>query len=232
MRQRGCGAGWRVVTASPCHRRTDCVGRGRLGVQAEGEGLQGFPGVAGVPASSACWPQSFATETLRTLCLACKEVDEEVYEDWRQRHQEASILLQNRAQALQELYEEMERSLQVGGAGVGRRTPARPGAGSLLSLSSSTPSSPPAPGSHSHRGQAPGRCPRNHQVSQAGEHQSVGPHRGQARWVLGWHPPAQGEGRPREGSSHPRVTVRPSGLSEFTVAPYCEIGRASCRERV
>ena len=120
------------------------MGRGRLGVQAEGEGLQGFPGVAGVPASSACWPQSFATETLRTLCLACKEVDEEVYEDWRQRHQEASILLQNRAQALQELYEEMERSLQVGGAGVGRCTPAWPGAGSLLSLSSSTPSSPPS----------------------------------------------------------------------------------------
>lgn len=101
------------------------MGRGRLGAQAEGEGLQGFPGVAGVPASSACWPQSFATETLRTLCLACKEVDEEVYEQWWQRHQEASILLQNRAQALQELYEEMEQSLQVGGAGAGRRTTAR-----------------------------------------------------------------------------------------------------------
>lgn len=103
------------------------MGRGRLGAQAEGEGLQGFPGVAGVPASSACWPQSFATETLRTLCLACKEVDEEVYEDWRQRHQEASILLQNRAQALHELYEEMERSLQVGGAGVGAPHPSPAG---------------------------------------------------------------------------------------------------------
>ncbi|XP_043321482.1 phospholipid-transporting ATPase IK isoform X1 [Cervus canadensis] len=59
---------------------------------------------------------SFATETLRTLCLACKEVDEDVYEEWRQRHQEASILLQNRAQALQEVYEEMEQSLQLLGA--------------------------------------------------------------------------------------------------------------------
>uniref|UniRef100_A0A8C6DZ35 Phospholipid-transporting ATPase n=1 Tax=Moschus moschiferus TaxID=68415 RepID=A0A8C6DZ35_MOSMO len=59
---------------------------------------------------------SFATETLRTLCLACKEVDEEVYEEWRQRHQEASILLQNRAQALHQLYEEMEQSLQLLGA--------------------------------------------------------------------------------------------------------------------
>ena len=116
MRQSGCGAGWHVVPASPRHRRTDCVGRGRLGAQAEGEGLQGFPGVAGVPASSACRPQSFAKETLRTLCLACKEVDEEVYEEWWQRHQEASILLQNRAQALHQVYEEMEQSLQVGGA--------------------------------------------------------------------------------------------------------------------
>ncbi|KAB0357180.1 hypothetical protein FD754_001336 [Muntiacus muntjak] len=59
---------------------------------------------------------SFATETLRTLCLACKEVEEDVYKEWRQRHQEASILLQNRAQALHELYEEMEQSLQLLGA--------------------------------------------------------------------------------------------------------------------
>ncbi|XP_040096073.1 phospholipid-transporting ATPase IK isoform X2 [Oryx dammah] len=59
---------------------------------------------------------SFAKETLRTLCLACKEVDEEVYEEWRQRHEEASILLQNRAQALHQVYEEMEQSLQLLGA--------------------------------------------------------------------------------------------------------------------
>ncbi|XP_065774598.1 phospholipid-transporting ATPase IK isoform X6 [Muntiacus reevesi] len=59
---------------------------------------------------------SFATETLRTLCLACKEVEEDVYKEWRQRHQEASILLQNRTQALHELYEEMEQSLQLLGA--------------------------------------------------------------------------------------------------------------------
>ncbi|XP_060272457.1 phospholipid-transporting ATPase IK isoform X11 [Ovis aries] len=59
---------------------------------------------------------SFAKETLRTLCLACKKVDEEVYEEWRQRHQEASILLQNRAQALHQVYEEMEQSLELLGA--------------------------------------------------------------------------------------------------------------------
>uniref|UniRef100_G1LEX7 Phospholipid-transporting ATPase n=1 Tax=Ailuropoda melanoleuca TaxID=9646 RepID=G1LEX7_AILME len=59
---------------------------------------------------------SFAEETLRTLCLAYKEVDEGVYEEWRQRHQEASILLQNRAHALHQVYEEMEQGLQLLGA--------------------------------------------------------------------------------------------------------------------
>ncbi|KAM8925890.1 phospholipid-transporting ATPase IK isoform 2-T2 [Lycaon pictus] len=59
---------------------------------------------------------SFAEQTLRTLCLAYKEVDEAVFEGWRQRHQEASILLQNRAQALHQVYEEMEQNLQLLGA--------------------------------------------------------------------------------------------------------------------
>ncbi|XP_054549002.1 phospholipid-transporting ATPase IK isoform X1 [Talpa occidentalis] len=59
---------------------------------------------------------SFAQETLRTLCLAYKKVDEETYEDWHQRHQEASILLHNRAQALHQVYEEMEQDLQLLGA--------------------------------------------------------------------------------------------------------------------
>ncbi|XP_016053287.1 PREDICTED: phospholipid-transporting ATPase IK-like [Miniopterus natalensis] len=56
---------------------------------------------------------SFAEQTLRTLCLAYKKVDEDEYEEWRQRHQEASILLQNRAQALHQVYEEMEQNLQL-----------------------------------------------------------------------------------------------------------------------
>ncbi|ELK29453.1 Putative phospholipid-transporting ATPase IK [Myotis davidii] len=57
---------------------------------------------------------SFAQQTLRTLCLAYKQVDEDTYQEWCQRHQEASILLQNRAQALHQVYEEMEQNLQVG----------------------------------------------------------------------------------------------------------------------
>ncbi|XP_039104084.1 phospholipid-transporting ATPase IK isoform X2 [Hyaena hyaena] len=59
---------------------------------------------------------SFAEETLRTLCLAYKRVDEDAYGEWRQRHREASLLLQNRAQALHRLYEEMEQNLQLLGA--------------------------------------------------------------------------------------------------------------------
>uniref|UniRef100_A0A8C9J9W0 P-type phospholipid transporter n=1 Tax=Panthera tigris altaica TaxID=74533 RepID=A0A8C9J9W0_PANTA len=59
---------------------------------------------------------SFAEETLRTLCLAYKRVDEDTYEEWRQRHREASLRLQNRAHALHQVYEEMERGLQLLGA--------------------------------------------------------------------------------------------------------------------
>ncbi|XP_054980679.1 phospholipid-transporting ATPase IK [Sorex araneus] len=56
---------------------------------------------------------SFARQTLRTLCLAFKKVDENSFQQWHQRHQEASILLQNRIQALQQVYEEMEQNLQL-----------------------------------------------------------------------------------------------------------------------
>ncbi|KAM9244875.1 phospholipid-transporting ATPase IK [Dugong dugon] len=59
---------------------------------------------------------AFAEQTLRTLCLAYKEVDKDAYEAWSLRHQEANLLLQNRAQALHQLYEEMEQNLQLLGA--------------------------------------------------------------------------------------------------------------------
>ncbi|XP_058138140.1 phospholipid-transporting ATPase IK [Dasypus novemcinctus] len=59
---------------------------------------------------------AFAEQTLRTLCLAYKEVDEATFEQWSQRHHEASILLQNRAQALHQVYEEMEQNLKLLGA--------------------------------------------------------------------------------------------------------------------
>ncbi|KFM11325.1 putative phospholipid-transporting ATPase IK, partial [Aptenodytes forsteri] len=58
----------------------------------------------------------FAEETLRTLCLASKEVSEVEYSKWSRRHREASVLLQDRTQELDKLYEEMEQNLQLLGA--------------------------------------------------------------------------------------------------------------------
>ncbi|NWH61934.1 AT8B3 ATPase, partial [Geococcyx californianus] len=58
----------------------------------------------------------FAEETLRTLCMACKEVSEAEYTVWSRRHHEASVLLQDRAWQLDKLYEEMEQNLQLLGA--------------------------------------------------------------------------------------------------------------------
>ncbi|XP_066108790.1 phospholipid-transporting ATPase IK [Saccopteryx bilineata] len=56
---------------------------------------------------------SFAEQTLRTLCLAYKKVDEDMYKGWCQRHQDANVLLQNRAQVLHGVYEEIEQNLQL-----------------------------------------------------------------------------------------------------------------------
>nr|XP_042697616.1 phospholipid-transporting ATPase IK [Chrysemys picta bellii] len=59
---------------------------------------------------------SFAEETLRTLCLASKEVKEEDYAEWSKKHHEASVLLQDRAEELDKVYEEIEQDLQLLGA--------------------------------------------------------------------------------------------------------------------
>ncbi|KAM6466817.1 phospholipid-transporting ATPase IK isoform 2-T2 [Liasis olivaceus] len=59
---------------------------------------------------------SFAAETLRTLCLAMKEIDEQEYALWSKRHHAASILLHGRAQALDAVYEEIEQNLKLLGA--------------------------------------------------------------------------------------------------------------------
>ncbi|KAF1503089.1 Phospholipid-transporting ATPase IK, partial [Megadyptes antipodes antipodes] len=60
--------------------------------------------------------ERFAEETLRTLCLASKEVSEVEYSKWSRRHREASVLLQDRTRELDKLYEEMEQNLQLLGA--------------------------------------------------------------------------------------------------------------------
>lgn len=94
-------------------------------------------------------PQAFAEQTLRTLCLAYKKVAEEAYKRWEPEHKEATLLLQNRAQALHQVYNKMEQNLQVGDGGGGWGGPAT----GLLPSGSwcLNPCSPsPAAGSHGH----------------------------------------------------------------------------------
>ncbi|XP_032902779.1 phospholipid-transporting ATPase IC-like isoform X1 [Amblyraja radiata] len=58
----------------------------------------------------------FATETLRTLCLASKDIEENNFQDWSQRHQKATVALQNREHLLEALYDEIETNLVLVGA--------------------------------------------------------------------------------------------------------------------
>ncbi|NWI80625.1 AT8B3 ATPase, partial [Dryoscopus gambensis] len=58
----------------------------------------------------------FAGETLRTLCVASREVSEAEFRAWSRRHREAAVLLQDHARELDRLYEEMEQNLQLLGA--------------------------------------------------------------------------------------------------------------------
>lgn len=58
--------------------------------------------------------QEFAGEGLRTLALAFKDLDEEYFTQWQQRHHTASTELEDREIKLDELYEEIEKDLLVG----------------------------------------------------------------------------------------------------------------------
>ncbi|XP_073542436.1 phospholipid-transporting ATPase IK [Phyllobates terribilis] len=60
--------------------------------------------------------EMFAQETLRTLCLAYKDVDHSVYKEWSNKFHQASVSLQNRLQFLEMVYDEMENDLQLLGA--------------------------------------------------------------------------------------------------------------------
>lgn len=60
--------------------------------------------------------QKFAGEGLRTLCLAVRDVDERFYQDWKERHFDASIALVSREERLHKLYEEIEQDLTLLGA--------------------------------------------------------------------------------------------------------------------
>ncbi|XP_069379069.1 phospholipid-transporting ATPase ID-like isoform X2 [Paralichthys olivaceus] len=58
----------------------------------------------------------FAGEGLRTLVLAYKDLDEEYFSEWKQRHHEASTTLDDRESQLDQLYEEIEKDLLLLGA--------------------------------------------------------------------------------------------------------------------
>ncbi|KAA0703813.1 Phospholipid-transporting ATPase ID [Triplophysa tibetana] len=58
----------------------------------------------------------YAGEGLRTLALACKDLDEEKFAEWKQRHHVASTAMDDREAKLDAIYEEIEKDLQLLGA--------------------------------------------------------------------------------------------------------------------
>ncbi|GAB6028351.1 hypothetical protein CHUAL_002521 [Chamberlinius hualienensis] len=58
----------------------------------------------------------FAGEGLRTLCIAMKDLDESYFNQWKNRHYEASLSLEDREKKLDDVYEEIEQNLILIGA--------------------------------------------------------------------------------------------------------------------
>lgn len=58
--------------------------------------------------------QEFAGDGLRTLALAYKDLEEEYFDQWQQRHHKASTELEDQESKLDQLYEEIENDLLVG----------------------------------------------------------------------------------------------------------------------
>lgn len=59
--------------------------------------------------------QKFAGEGLRTLCCASRDLDEVFFNNWKQRHQEAAVALDERDERLDAIYEEIERDMVLVG---------------------------------------------------------------------------------------------------------------------
>ncbi|XP_006837581.1 PREDICTED: probable phospholipid-transporting ATPase IC [Chrysochloris asiatica] len=58
----------------------------------------------------------FASETLRTLCLCYKEIEEKEFAEWNKKFMAASVVTTNRDEALDKVYEEIEKDLILLGA--------------------------------------------------------------------------------------------------------------------
>lgn len=62
-----------------------------------------------------CRLQKFAGEGLRTLCLASRDLDEDFFNNWKLRHQQAAIALEGRDEQLDAIYEEIEMDMVLVG---------------------------------------------------------------------------------------------------------------------
>uniref|UniRef100_A0A672NN72 Phospholipid-transporting ATPase n=1 Tax=Sinocyclocheilus grahami TaxID=75366 RepID=A0A672NN72_SINGR len=60
--------------------------------------------------------ETFANETLRTLCLCYKDISQAEYDAWARKHQVASVSMGNREEVLDTVYEEIEKNLLLIGA--------------------------------------------------------------------------------------------------------------------
>ncbi|XP_052526013.1 phospholipid-transporting ATPase IC isoform X3 [Tympanuchus pallidicinctus] len=58
----------------------------------------------------------FASETLRTLCLCYRDISHDEFEAWNKKFMEASVATSNRDEALDKVYEEIEKDLILLGA--------------------------------------------------------------------------------------------------------------------
>lgn len=101
--------------------------------------------------------QEFAGDGLRTLALAYKDLDEEYFNQWKQRHHEASTELEDRESKLDELYEEIEKDLLVGRARSHRARPVGRCGFVWKGRPSVTECVPAAAGSDRHRRQVAGQ---------------------------------------------------------------------------
>lgn len=62
--------------------------------------------------------QDFANATLRTLCLCYKDISTDEFAAWSRKHKDAKVAVANRDEALDRVYEEIEKNLLVGEADV------------------------------------------------------------------------------------------------------------------
>lgn len=62
--------------------------------------------------------QEFANATLRTLCLCYKDISTDEFAAWSRKHKEAQVAMTNREEALDRVYEDIEKNLLVGEAEV------------------------------------------------------------------------------------------------------------------